>query len=234
MPRLARSVFANMPHHITQRGNRREDVFFDDQDRATYLKWLREYAAEHRVEIAAYCLMTNHIHLILIPSTEDGLQSVLKPLHMRYAQAINRARGQQGHVWQGRYFSSVLDGDYFRSCLRYIERNPVRARLVRKAENYKWSSARGHCGLVVDPLLKAKSSWRSDLADIRNWSQWLAEPDADEALLVLRRNAMMGLPCGSDSFIRKLEKQAGRAMHYRPQGRPKKVEKARIGKSKKG
>ncbi len=104
MPRLARSVFANMPHHITQRGNRREDVFFDDADRAAYLAWLAEYAAEHGVVVAGYCLMTNHVHLVLIPSTEDGLQKVLKPLHMRYAQRVNRLRGQQGHVWQGRYF----------------------------------------------------------------------------------------------------------------------------------
>ena len=223
MPRIARSVFAKMPHHVTQRGNRREDVFFDDADRKAYLTWLGEYAAEHRVAVAGYCLMTNHIHLILVPSTEDGLQNALKPLHMRYAQRINRARAQQGHVWQGRYFSSVLDGDYFRAALRYVERNPVRARMVRKAETYKWSSARGHCGLVVDPLLESAAGWLRECDGIDNWSQWLAEPDADEALLVLRRNAMMGLPCGTESFVRKLEKQSGRALHYRPQGRPKKA-----------
>jgi putative transposase len=168
-------------------------------------------------------LMANHIHLILIPSTEDGLQQVLKPLHMRHAQRLNRARDQQGHVWQGRYFSSVLDGNYFRSCLHYVERNPVRARIVRKAENYAWSSARGHCGLVKDKLLKPSPGWRKDLDDIANWSRWLAEPDTEEALLVLRRNTMMGLPCGSEKFIRKIEKQAGRNLHYKPQGRPKKV-----------
>ncbi len=224
MPRIARSVFAHMPHHVTQRGNRREDVFFDDEDREAYLLWLREYAMEHRVEIAAYCLMSNHIHLILIPSTEDGLQAVLKPLHMRYAQRLNRANGVQGHVWQGRYFSSVLDGDYFRAAVRYVERNPVRARMVRKAENYQWSSAKGHCGLIADPLLKAKPSWRATMDDVTDWSAWLAEPDTEEALLVLRRNAMMGLPCGSESFIKKIEKKTGRALHYRPRGRPKNVE----------
>jgi putative transposase len=102
MPRIARSVFPHLPHHVTQRGNRGEDVFFDDEDREIYLLWLREYALDHGVEVAAYCLMTNHIHLILTPSTEDGLQKVLKPLHMRYAQRLNRARQQLGHVWQGR------------------------------------------------------------------------------------------------------------------------------------
>jgi putative transposase len=221
MPRLARTVFANLPHHITQRGNRREDVFFSDEDRQTYLKWLGEYAAKFKVEVAAYCLMTNHIHLILIPSTEDGLQNVLKPLHMRYAQMLNRARQQQGHVWQGRYFSSALDHDYFQVALRYVERNPVRARMVRKAENYKWSSARGHCGLATDTLLKTAPMWRKECADIKDWSQWLGEPDAEHALLILRRNAMMGLPCGSEKFLRKIEKQAGRSLSYKPQGRPK-------------
>jgi putative transposase len=225
MPRLARTVFANLPHHITQRGNRREAVFFDDEDRATYLKWLGEYAEKHGVEVVAYCLMTNHIHLILIPSTVDGLQNVLKPLHMRYAQRLNRLQSQQGHVWQGRYNSSALDGDYLRAALRYVERNPVRARMVKKAENYKWSSARGHCGVAVDPLLAAKPSWRKDFGDIKNWSRWLAEPDAEETMLVLRRNAMMDLPCGSDAFLRRIEKKADRPLRFRPQGRPKKLVK---------
>ncbi len=221
MPRLARTVFAHLPHHITQRGNRREDVFFDDADRQTYLQWLGEYAAKFKVEVAAYCLMTNHIHLILIPSTDDGLKNVLKPLHMRYAQRLNRARQQQGHVWQGRYFSSTLDHDYFRAALRYVERNPVRARMVRKAENYQWSSARAHCGLASDALLKPMPAWRKDLDDITDWTRWLAEPDAEQALLILRRNAMMGLPCGSEKFLRKIEKQAGRSLSFKPQGRPK-------------
>jgi putative transposase len=221
MPRTARNVFAHLPHHITQRGNRRENVFFVDEDRETYLKWLGEYAAKFKVEVAAYCLMDNHVHLILIPSTEDGLQRLLKPLHMRYAQRLNRAQQQQGHVWQGRYFSSVLDGDYFRAALRYVERNPVRARMVKKAENYAWSSARSHCGVATDPLLKPKPSWRKDLDEIASWSSWLAEPDTEEALLILRRNAMMGLPCGAEKFSKKIEKLAGRNLHYKPQGRPK-------------
>lgn len=128
---------AGVPHHITQRGNRREDVFFTDEDRETYLAWLKDYADQHAVDILAYCLMTNHIHLIAVPADEDGLQRVLKPLHMRYAQRVNRSRGWKGHVWQGRYFSSALDEDYLWAAVRYVERNPVRARMVRKAENYR-------------------------------------------------------------------------------------------------
>src|SRR3990172_4451456 len=108
MPRIARPVFSGVPHHITQRGNRREDVFFTDEDRLAYLAWMKEYAEKYKVDILAYCLMTNHIHIVAVPSSEEGLQQVLKPLHMRYAQRFNRTQGWTGHVWQGRYFSSSL------------------------------------------------------------------------------------------------------------------------------
>lgn len=177
MPRLARTVCAELPHHITQRGNRREDVFFTDQDRQTYLDWLKDYAEKHKVDILAYCLMTNHIQLVAAPSTELGLQQLLKPLHMRYAQRINRTRGWKGHLWQGRYYSSALDEDYFWAAIRYVERNPVRAKMVRQAESYPWSSARGHCGIREDSLLTQKVYWRRQMESIGDWSAWLAEGD---------------------------------------------------------
>ena len=222
MPRQARSVCAQVPHHITQRGNRREQVFFTDEDRQAYLGWLKEYAEKHKVDILAYCLMTNHIHLVAVPRTEDGLQQTLKPLHMRYAQRINRTRGWKGHLWQGRFFSSALDEAYLWAAIRYVERNPVRARMVRKAENYRWSSARAHCRLMQDDVLTTNPSWRKQFEAIGDWSAWLAQGDAPQELEVLRRNADKGLPCGSEKFIRKLEKLTGRGLQYRPQGRPRK------------
>ena len=152
MPRLARTVCARVPHHVTQRGNRREEVFFTDEDRLAYLAWLKDYAEKYEVEILTYCLMTNHIHLIAVPAGGDGLEKMLKPLHMRYAQRINRVRHWKGHVWQGRFFSSALDGDYLWAAVRYVERNPVRARMVQKAENYRWSSAAAHGGLRPDRM----------------------------------------------------------------------------------
>jgi putative transposase len=127
MPRQARTVFAGVPHHIIQRGNRREDVFYIDEDRDTYLGWL---------------------------------QSVFKPLHMRYAQRFNRQRGCKGHVWQGRYFSSALDEHYLWSAIRYVERNPVRAKMVKKAENYAWSSAAAHCERYAGNVLTTKECWK--------------------------------------------------------------------------
>ncbi len=229
MPRLARSVIANLPHHITQRGNRREDVFFTDEDRQTYLMWLGEYAEKHAVEILAYCLMSNHIHLVAVPSDEAGLQRALKPLHMRYAQRLNRAQGCCGHVWQGRYFSSALDEDYLWAAIRYVERNPVRARLVRKAENYAWSSAAAHCGMRDDPLLSRQKQWRRRFEEMGDWADFLAVPDEPTKLEILRRNVDKGLPCGSERFIRKIEKIAGRTLMFKPQGRPSKADNGNKG-----
>ena len=218
MPRHARTVVACLPHHVTQRGNRREQVFFSDDDRRAYLAWLGKYAEKHDVEVLAYCLMNNHVHLVAVPSTGDGLQRALKPLHMRYAQRINRAKGWNGHLWQGRFFSSPLDGDYFWAAIRYVERNPVRARMVERAEAYPWSSAAAHCGLGMDPVLASESRWAVTLREIGDWSAWLADGDDQSRIDVLRRNADKGLPCGSDRFIVELEAVVGRNLHYRPQG----------------
>ncbi len=107
MPRIARPVFSGVPHHITQRGNRREDVFFNEADRAAYLAWLGEYCAKYKVRLLAYCLMTNHIHVVAVPEADQSLERVFRPLHTRYAQRINRAKHWKGHLWQGRFFISV-------------------------------------------------------------------------------------------------------------------------------
>ncbi len=219
MPRLARSVFPNTPHHITQRGNRQEDVFFEDADRTVYLEWLHEYCQKWSVDVLAYCLMTNHVHLVLNPTTEDGLQKVLKPLHMRYAQRINKANGWKGHLWQGRFFSSPLDEAYTWSAIRYVERNPVVAGMVKKAENYPWSSAAAHCGLKENSLLTSISDI-GKLISIDDWTDWLASPENAQITMVLQRNVEKGLPCGSDSFISQLEKLTDRCLKYKPQGRP--------------
>lgn len=218
MPRLARTVFAGLPHHVTQRGNRREPVFFTDGDRRKYMEWLGEYARKHGVDIIAYCLMTNHVHLVVVPASEESLHRALKPLHMRFAQRINRVRGWSGHLWQGRFFSSALDEAHFPVAVRYVERNPVRAGLVARAEDYPWSSAAAHCGLRVDPLLATVSPWLRTLEGIDDWSAWLTEDDDQSCTDLLRRNADKGLPCGSEDFIRSLEVATGRDLHYRPQG----------------
>ena len=222
MPRVARTVFAGLPHHITQRGNRREDVFFRDEDREAYLDWLGDYCRRHEVEILAYCLMTNHIHLVAVPVHEDSLRGALKPLHMRYAQHINRQRHWSGHLWQGRFFSSPLDEAYLWFCVRYVERNPVRAGMVEKAEDYPWSSAAGHCGLRHDGLTRTDPVHWKVFEGVTDWSAWLSEGDDEERLGIVRRNSQKNLPCGSDRFVEQLERLAGVGLRFRPIGRPKK------------
>lgn len=224
MPRIARPVFSGVPHHITQRGNRREDVFFSDEDRAAYLRWLGEYCAKYKVSILAYCLMSNHIHVVAVPESEDALEKVFRPLHTRYAQRVNRANKWKGHLWQGRFFSSALDETYLWAAIRYVERNPVRARMVRRAENYKWSSAAAHCGLKEDALLTAEREWSAQVRSVGDWSKWLAQGDRPEQLEVLRRHVERGVPCGAEGFIRRLERRAGQMLRLRARGRPKKVE----------
>jgi len=222
MPRIAREVFAGIPHHVTQRGSRRDNVFFVDEDRDTYLDLLTEYCHKYSVDILAYCLMTNHVHLVAVPTHKDGLERVLKPLHMRYAQYVNRRNGWSGHLWQGRFFSSPLDDEYLWFCVRYVERNPVRAGMVESAEDYPWSSAAAHCGLRGDDLLSTASVHLKVFAGIENWSAWLHEQDDATRLGILRRNSHKNLPCGSDDFVDALERMAGRLLRFRPIGRPKK------------
>ncbi len=221
MPRGARAVCPGIPHHITQRGNRREEVFFVEEDRRTYLRWLSRNCQKYAVNVLASCLMTHHLHLVMTPTTAGGLQRVLQPLHRRYAQRVNRARGGKGHVGQGRFFSSPLDDAYLWAAIRYVERNPVRAGMVVKAEEYRWSSAAAHCGLRSDKVL-TQASLATVRESIGDWSLWLSAGDDEESLRILRRNIEKGLPCGSEGFIQKLGSRANRLLEYRPQGRPKK------------
>lgn len=220
MPRIARVVFAGVPHHVTQRGNRQGQVFFNDHDHTGYLELLRAYAQKHAMEVLAYCLMTNHVHLVVLPRTADGLHRALKPLHLRHAQRLNRAHGWKGHLWQGRYFSSPLDEDYLWAAIRYVELNPVRAQMIARAEDYAWSSAAAHCGVLADPVLTTDPAWRNRCASIGDWSGWLAAGDEPRQAQTLRRHAAKGLPCGSPAFIAELERAVGRPLRERPQGRP--------------
>lgn len=220
MPRHARALFPGVPHHVTQRGNHRELVFFSPGDQETYLRLLRENVLRYSVEVVAYCLMPNHVHLVVIPSTAGALHRLLKAVHGHYAQRINRMRALKGHLWQGRYFSSPLDPNYFRNAVRYVERNPVCAGLVHKAEEYAWSSAAAHCGQRVDMVVDARPKAIA-LAGIADWAGWLAEGLPGEVVRSLRDNCRQNLPCGSDAFLEELERSIGRTLrHDRPGRKP--------------
>lgn len=223
MPRLARVVCPGLPYHVTQRGNRRATVFFSDHDRRIYLDRLQEYAQRASVEVLAYCLMNNHVHLVLVPATPQSLERALRPLHTRHAQRINRLKGWKGHVWQGRYFCAALDEDYLWAAMRYVEQNPIRAKLTVKAEEFPWSSAAAHCGLRSDTVLTAELRWRRLFAGVGDWSAWLKVGMDRSRLETLRRNTVRGLPCGTSAFIDSIEQVSGRALSDRPRGRPKKL-----------
>ncbi|MGH8252042.1 MAG: transposase [Steroidobacteraceae bacterium] len=218
MPRIARAVFPGLPHHVTQRGNHRERVFFSNGDHESYLSLLCEYTVKHDIEVIAYCLMTNHVHLVVVPSNAAALHRALKPLHARYAQRVNRMRNQNGHLWQGRYFSSTLDAKFVSAAIRYVELNPVRAGMVERAEEYGWSSAAAHCGLRGDRALSRSGRWAAGLPSVRQWSAWLAMGDDPEKLDTLRLHAGKNLPCGDSSFIESLESCCGRNLTFRPAG----------------
>lgn len=209
MPRRARIVFAGIPHHITQRGNHRQQVFFGPGDQETYLALLHDYGKRWGLEVIAYCLMPNHVHHVAIPSTPQTLEHVFRSVHGRFAQRVNRMRGQSGHLWQGRFFSSPLDGSYFLNAVRYVEQNPVRAFLVRRPEEFAWSSAAAHCGLRNDLVVKREGLMPS-LAAIPDWARWLQLGLPSDVLETLRLNSGQNLPCGSDEFVADLEARSKR------------------------
>src|ERR1043166_6801488 len=145
MPRQARIIIPDAPHHVIQRGNRRQDVFFDDEDYRLYLSLLRQACMETGIAVLAYCLMTNHVHLVLIPSADHGLRPVGE-VHRRYTRAINMKKDWRGYLWQGRFGSYPMDEPYFYEAVRYVELNPVRAGLCAHPCDYRWSSARQRLG----------------------------------------------------------------------------------------
>ena len=219
MARIDRVVVPGVAHHVTQRGNRREDVFFSRADRTYFLDLLRQYSAKSGLETVGYCLMTNHLHLVVVPEYENSLARALKPVHLRYAQYINRRKGWCGRVWQERFYSCPMDAAHTLVAVRYVERNPVRARLVAKAEEYPWSSAAGHTGGNIDPLLSDRHGL---LADIEHWSEWLRTGEEREAVERLRLNTRTGRPLGADSFVERVEAMTCRALRPKPHGRPRK------------
>jgi putative transposase len=199
-------------------------VFFVDDDRATYLGLLQEECERHRLRVEGYCLMTNHVHLIATPRSAAALARALGRTHYRYAQYVNRLHGRSGHLWQNRFYSCVLDEDHYWTAMAYVEQNPVRARLVRCAWRYAWSSAAAHCGHGADGsgLLDLRV-WAASLA-AKDWQQTLRERLNEPTLSALRLNTHRGRPLGSDGFLSKIESLVGRRLRPLPIGRPKRGE----------
>ena len=227
MPRSSRVVIEGCAHHVTQRGNNQQDVFFVDEDRRVFLALLAEAAERFDLTVDGYCLMTNHVHLVVTPGRQDSLASALKRTNQLYAQYVNRLHGRSGHVWQDRFFSCPLDQTHRWRALVYIERNPVRARLCGKAWSWPWSSAAGHCGRDDSTGLLDLSRWHRQM-DASRWRALLTRDDDQQQLSRLRLCTSRGRPLGSDKFVAKLETILGRRLRPLPHGRPAKNRENRV------
>lgn len=223
MPRIARIIAAGYPHHITQRGNNRTTVFFDDEDRQTYLNLLLKYTHTYNVAIWAYCLMSNHVHLLAVPATDTGLARGIGLTNMLYTQYLNRKLNQSGRIWQNRFFSCLIESNhYLWGVARYIERNPVKAGMAERVEEYRWSSARVHVAMDHDPLLPA-ASWLSD--EERSAYRDFVGMDDEETDSAIRKATNSGRPFGSEPFIDQMEFSLNQRLRPGAPGRPRKTGK---------
>ena len=211
-------VVPGLPHHITQRGNRRQRTFFRDEDYRTYIELMVQWCGRCGVEVWAYCLMPNHVHLIAVPGTTEGLCRAIGEAHRRYTRYINFRHRWRGYLWQGRFASFAMDEERMLVAARYIEQNPVRAGLAKDAGKYPWSSAKAHIlgeddGLVrVDAIGKLVGDWRSYLRDV------VGEKELEE----LRQHERTGRPLGQEGFVQRLEKKLGRLLRrQRPGPKPR-------------
>ncbi len=214
MARIPRIVAADVPHHITQRGNRRQRTFFFDEDYRLYLSLMAEWCQKHSVEVWAYCLMPNHVPLVAVPKTDDGLRRAIGEAHRRYTRHINFREGWRGHLWQGRFHSFPMDISYCLSAARYVELNPVRAKLVSHPEEYPWSSAHAHLTRRDDVLVSV-----SPLIEmVDDWAGFLSTEIENNAVKEIRHHERTGRPLGDRNFIEKLETASGRLLRRRKPG----------------
>jgi putative transposase len=221
MPRIARAVAIDYPHHITQRGNNRYDIFFDDVDRQFYCDTLVRYSRKYSLEILSYCLMTNHVHLLAVPRKEESLSRGIGLTNLLYTQYLNRKLGNSGRVWQNRFFSCAVESDvYLWSVVRYIVRNPVKAGLVVDAESYRWSGASAHLTGAFNAVLSDVSWLAMEQRD--QFREYLTTPSEEEDELI-RKKTTTGRPLGTDFFVDMLEYKIASSLRLKPRGRPKKT-----------
>lgn len=221
MPRIARVVIPHIPHHITQRGNRRQRTFFTDDDYAAYVALMAEHCRMCDVEIWAYCLMPNHIHLIAVPGTPDGLRSAIAEVHRRYTRRINIRERWRGHLWQERFASFPMDESHCLAAARYIELNPVRARFVERPEDWPWCSAAAHLASADDSLVCVGPL----LEKVDDWPTFLTIDSSEGELETIRHHERTGRPLGGEAFVARLERSLGRRLAPQKPGRKPKERK---------
>lgn len=217
MARMARLVVPNHPHHVTQRGNRRQPVFFLDDDYRAYFALIQDACERAETAVLAYCLMPNHVHFIMVPRHEDGLRGAIAEAHRRYTRRVNFRQQWRGHLWQERFHSVVMDERHLAAAVPYVELNPVRARLCDRADQWRWSSARARIAGDHDPLVDP------DLLERLLPGCGVVEPDPEESTCeTIRLHTRTGRPLGSEGFMERLESITGRTLRpARPGPKPK-------------
>ena len=226
MARLARIVLPGVAHHVTQRGNRRLPIFFSDEDRAAYLALLAEAATASSTRCLAWCLMDNHVHLILVPETPDGLRGMLGEAHRRYTRRINFREGWRGYLFQGRFASFPMDDAHLMAAVRYVENNPVAAKLMARAQDWPWSSARSHIAgkrVARDPLTDVPALDQH----VRNWRALLRHgaegaelgPDGEAIADAIEARLRTGRPLGAAEWVAGHETLTGRTLAKHKPGR---------------
>lgn len=225
MVRQARLVVPGWPHHITQRGNRRQKTFIHKRDYERYLTLIAHSCKHAGVEVWAYCLMPNHVHLIAVPRTPDALSLAIGQAHWHYSQMINFREGWKGHLWQSRFSSFVMDKPHLLNAARYIELNPVRAGLATRPQDWPFSSASAHMKGTDDRLVRVNPLL--DLAG--DWWTWITSAAGDKELDSFRLHSQNGRPLGDKHFIERLEELTGRTIASQRPGRPKLKEQLKNG-----
>ncbi|MCP3674999.1 MAG: transposase [Gammaproteobacteria bacterium] len=208
MARIARVVVPLYPHHVTQRGNRRQQTFFTTKDYRKYIQYLSSAKDKAKVEILAYCLMPNHVHFVVVPKTPHSLANLFSDAHRRYTCRINIRHKWQGHLWQERFHSSVMDEQHLLATVRYIELNPVRAGLCQLPEKWPWSSVHAHLRKKDDTLVTVKPM----LERISNWRKYLNTDKSSVDINTIRSRLRTGRPSGNSDFIHSIEKLTGRSL----------------------
>lgn len=217
MARIARVVVPGIPHHVIQRGNRRLETFFSEADYKEYLYLMADWCNRCEVEIWAYCLMPNHVHLVSVAHSEDGLRKAIGEAHRRYTRHINSRNDWKGHLWQGRFASYPMDESSLLAAVRYILLSPVRAGIVRKPHTYRWSSCKAHLEGRDDILVKTAPL----AAFVSDWPAFLEEEIEPEQYAAIRSHEKTGRPLGDDTFLEKLEQLTARSLKKKKPG-PKK------------
>jgi len=219
MARFARVIATGVAHHVTQRGNARRFILDTDTDREVYLGLLQGNLVQHGAALIGYCLMSNHVHLVMVPHQPDALAAMLKHTHGRYAAYWNAKYGSSGHVWQGRFYSCPLDRPHLWEALRYVELNPVRAGLVFGAESWRWSSAAIHCGATAAGDWLDMEAWGARW-NAASWREYLRAAPGESEITAIRQSTHTGRPLGKEDFVRDLEQRTQRRLLAQKGGRP--------------